>query len=434
MGRNDDKPLIADTYNSEGRRATKKVTTNGSVTLHQRYIYRGYLQIACIDLTRSNHPSLWYITWNPIPSKATRPLAIQKDNTWFVYGWDLTKNICEVYGSSGYIRTSYTYSPYGDVRQNGNFSQPIQWSSEFNDAELGLIYYNYRHYNPVIGKWTTRDFVEGVNLYNYVHNRTISSIDYIGLSLLQKIGDTLNTTWNSVKNYYNELDAEYNISARAIGSVQLIGGISEMSIGAAGVVVPEPATTVAGVVLVAHGVDLTYTALQTLLTGHIQETATAEMIQTSVMSMGGSKNTAAMVSSAAEMGIGIGGWLKASQCYTKIPQTRVNITINNKPHSVDSRVAERYKNLIDKDYGYNVSAEHVFTKYSHIGTQYTYITDYETIHAIIGNKCNLSQPLRTTFFSSNSSISYIDAFRLSRALGTKRFIYMRGIRVTRFSN
>lgn len=56
------------------------------------------------------------------------------------------------------------------------------------------------------------------------------------------------------------------------------------------------------------------------------------------------------------------------------------------------------------------------------------------IHAIIGNKCNLSQPLRTTFFSSNSSISYIDAFRLSRALGTKRFIYMRGIRVTRFSN
>ncbi len=431
---NESNTVVECAYDFMGRRCFKKVMVDGTVTLHQRYIYRGYLQIACCDLTRSNHPSLWYITWNPIPSKATRPLAIQKDNTWFVYGWDLTKNICEVYGSSGYIRTSYTYSPYGDVRQNGNFSQPIQWSSEFNDAELGLIYYNYRHYNPVIGKWTTRDFVEGVNLYNYVHNRTIFSIDYIGLSLLQEIGDTLNATWNSVKNYYNELDAEYNISARAIGSVQLIGGISEMSIGAAGVAVPEPATTVAGVVLVAHGVDLTYTALQTLLTGHIQETATAEMIQTSVMSMGGSKNTAAMVSSAAEIGIGIGGWLKASQCYTKIPQTRVNITINNKPHSVDSRVAERYKNLIDNDYGYNVSAEKVFTEFSHIGRKYTYITDYETIHAIIGNKCNLSQPLRTTFFSSNSSISYIDAFRLSRALGTERFVYMRGIRVTRFSN
>ena len=49
-------------YDSQGRRTYKKVTTNGSVTLHHRYIYRGYLQIACIDLSRSHHPTLWLIT------------------------------------------------------------------------------------------------------------------------------------------------------------------------------------------------------------------------------------------------------------------------------------------------------------------------------------------------------------------------------------
>lgn len=27
----------------------KKVTVAGTVTLHHRYIYRGYLQIACVD-------------------------------------------------------------------------------------------------------------------------------------------------------------------------------------------------------------------------------------------------------------------------------------------------------------------------------------------------------------------------------------------------
>jgi hypothetical protein len=37
------------------------VTVDGVVTLHQRYIYQGYLQIACIDLTRAAHPALWYI-------------------------------------------------------------------------------------------------------------------------------------------------------------------------------------------------------------------------------------------------------------------------------------------------------------------------------------------------------------------------------------
>jgi len=51
-----------------GRRAYKRVTVNGTVTLHQRYIYRGYLQIACIDLTRSHHPDLWYINWDPTQS------------------------------------------------------------------------------------------------------------------------------------------------------------------------------------------------------------------------------------------------------------------------------------------------------------------------------------------------------------------------------
>jgi len=32
------------------------------VTLHQSYLYRGYLQITALDLTRNNHPALWFIT------------------------------------------------------------------------------------------------------------------------------------------------------------------------------------------------------------------------------------------------------------------------------------------------------------------------------------------------------------------------------------
>ena len=78
-------------YDSQGRRYFKKVTVAGTVTLHHRYIYRGYLQIACVDCTRSGHPALWFVTWDPSQATATRPLAIQKDGTWFTYGYDLTK-------------------------------------------------------------------------------------------------------------------------------------------------------------------------------------------------------------------------------------------------------------------------------------------------------------------------------------------------------
>ena len=167
-------------YDFMGRRAYKKVAVNGSVTLHQRYIYRGYLQIAALDLTRAAHPALWYITWDPTQPVATRPLAIQKDGTWYPYGWDLTKNICEVYGPAGYIRTAYTYAPYGEVASEGDVTQPIQWSSEHNDTELGLIYYNYRHYNPVDGRWLGRDMIHGYNLYSYVLNETINNLDIRG--------------------------------------------------------------------------------------------------------------------------------------------------------------------------------------------------------------------------------------------------------------
>ena len=201
---------VACTYDYMGRRATKKVTENGTVTLHQRYLYRGYLQIdsppphrrltpagqhrsagcppgltavgrvACCDLLRSNEPCIWLITWDPTQPIATRPLAIQKDGTWYTYGWDLTKNVWEAYGTTGYIGTAYTYTAYGQVTANGAVEQPIQWSSEYNDTELGLVYYNYRHYNPVNGRWNGRDQHFVFNLYLFANNIPISSFDTYG--------------------------------------------------------------------------------------------------------------------------------------------------------------------------------------------------------------------------------------------------------------
>ena len=172
-------------YDSTGRRAYKKVIVNSSVTLHQRYVYRGYLQIACIDLTRSHHPVLWFITWDPTQQTATRPLAIRINGSWYTYGWDLTKNICELYGTTGYVSTSYNYSPFGKVANSGNVTQPIQWSSEIWDEEMGLMYYNWRYYNPNDGRWLSYDPEEEneeLNLKLYCKNSPIDLTDILGLA------------------------------------------------------------------------------------------------------------------------------------------------------------------------------------------------------------------------------------------------------------
>lgn len=194
----DNSTIIECVYDTQGRRATKKVITNGSVTLHQRYIYHDYLQIATCDLTRSGHPCLWLLTWDPTQTIATRPLAIRKDGTWYAYGWDLTKNICEVFGQHGYLRTAYTYSPYGEVSAEGDVTQPIQWSSEYNDTETALVYYNYRHYNPVDGRWIGREPLnehEEWNVYIYVQNKPINNFDVTGL-FIDTVWDVGNMLWD----------------------------------------------------------------------------------------------------------------------------------------------------------------------------------------------------------------------------------------------
>ena len=134
----------------------------------------------------------WVFTWDPTQRIATRPLAIQKNGTWYTYGLDLTKNVCEVFGSSGYIGTAYTYTPYGQVTATGNVDQPIQWSSEYHDSELGLVYYNYRYYCGCTALWLSRDKQKeenNMNTYSYVKNRVCDKCDYLGL-YIETIFDT----------------------------------------------------------------------------------------------------------------------------------------------------------------------------------------------------------------------------------------------------
>ena len=41
------------------------------------------------------------------------------------------------------------------------------FSSEYHDDTLGLVYYNYRHYNPIDGRWISRDPMENLHHYRY---------------------------------------------------------------------------------------------------------------------------------------------------------------------------------------------------------------------------------------------------------------------------
>ena len=168
-------------YDYQGRRYVKKVTQNGTVASHERYLYRGYLQIAALDML-DNRNVLRTLLWDPLEPVATRPLALVQGASLYCYGVDFNKNVTEVFDAQGTIAAAYDYSPYGAVTGTGSLGQPVQWSGEMHDEELALAYYNYRFYNPADGRWINRDPIAeqgGLNLYCFLINYP-PSIDYLG--------------------------------------------------------------------------------------------------------------------------------------------------------------------------------------------------------------------------------------------------------------
>ena len=167
----------------------KKVTVNGTVASHERCLYRGYLQLAALDML-DNRNVLRTLLWDPLEPVATRPLALVQAASLYCYGWDFNKNVTEVFDARGTIAATYDYSPYGTVGSTGNLVQPVQWSSEMNDEELALVYYNYRYYNPADGRWINRDPIAeegGWNLYAFLGNSTQDKVDALGLVFVMPI-------------------------------------------------------------------------------------------------------------------------------------------------------------------------------------------------------------------------------------------------------
>jgi len=105
-------------YDYQGRRYMKKVTQNGTVASHERYLYRGYLQIAAQDML-DNRNVLRTLLWDPLEPVATRPLALVQGASLYCYGVDFNKNVSEVFDAQGTIAAAYDYSPYGAVTGTG---------------------------------------------------------------------------------------------------------------------------------------------------------------------------------------------------------------------------------------------------------------------------------------------------------------------------
>jgi RHS repeat-associated protein len=156
------------------------------------FLYNEYLQIANTQ-SASGDDGFTYCIWNPIDQIATRPLC------WYTplqsiqyFTHQASKNVSETVGIDHNVVAHYEYSVFGaETTIQGESSGDNQWrfSSEYEDCQCGVVYFNYRMYHPLDGRWISFDRIDArdnpvasANPYLYVENSPLNGTDFLGLA------------------------------------------------------------------------------------------------------------------------------------------------------------------------------------------------------------------------------------------------------------
>jgi RHS repeat-associated protein len=109
--------------------------------------------------------------------------AVVRDGEVYTPTYDANGNISEYMDSSGTIITHQEYDPFGNaVVSTGDAPAFTHWfSTKPWCVVTGMVEYQFRKYRPGMGRWMSRDVIQGNNNYRFVNNDACCSIDLYGL-------------------------------------------------------------------------------------------------------------------------------------------------------------------------------------------------------------------------------------------------------------
>jgi RHS repeat-associated protein len=184
--------LASYTYDSQSRRIARTV---GGTTLAT--IYDGWNPIAEYSGTPATGYSLQAsYSWGLDLSGSMQGaggvgglLSVTSTAGTYYPTYDGNGNVSEYLDAAGAIAAHYEYDAFGNIIFSSGPSASSfrhRFSTKPQDAESGLYYYGYRYYDPVTGRWPSRDPIGergGMNLYGFVFNQGTKLVDLLGLEL-----------------------------------------------------------------------------------------------------------------------------------------------------------------------------------------------------------------------------------------------------------
>jgi RHS repeat-associated protein len=167
-------------YQYSGDDFLARMTVDGAET---RFIRSGLTPLQERD--GSNNIGRSFV-WDPFAEGGIGGLLeiVQNGQRYYPF-YDGRGNVKGLIDPAQNITVKYEYDPFGFLLgKTGSIEQPYRFSTKSFDEKIGLSYYGYRYYLPLLGRWINRDPLReagGSNLYNFVDSDPINSIDPWGL-------------------------------------------------------------------------------------------------------------------------------------------------------------------------------------------------------------------------------------------------------------
>jgi RHS repeat-associated protein len=151
------------------------------------------------------------------------------------FHYDGNGNVTETTDLNGNPTATYRYDAFGNtLLATGTYAanNRYRFSTKPLDSEVTnapLYYYSYRYYDPVTGRWPSRDPIEeegGINLYGFVGNDGVNAWDVYGLFMGAGNSYAFGCKPNSRRATIDEIDVDVTVhsAAPAHGALEGIPG------------------------------------------------------------------------------------------------------------------------------------------------------------------------------------------------------------------
>jgi RHS repeat-associated protein len=187
-------------YDAQSRRIGKVAGTSATTSTATLYLYDAWNCLAEYERGTGVSPvltlkktRLWGTDLSRTPQGAggvsgllSESLISNPQSPIYYPTYDGNGNISEYLTATGTTAAHFEYDPFGNTVVSTDTANlfTYRFSTKPRDQETGLYYYGYRYYDPLGGRWSSKDPIGergGVNLYGFVRNNGLNRIDFLGL-------------------------------------------------------------------------------------------------------------------------------------------------------------------------------------------------------------------------------------------------------------